>query len=64
MCDLTCDQFLKLCKQQNQLQDSVNYEKKYVVIYGYKFDKPDQIYKLSQLKQKPGKELHIKRWDD
>ena len=63
MVHLGIDQYLKLCKQQNQLQDSVNYEKKYVIIYGYKYEDPKTIYQISQKKQKIGKELYIKQWD-
>ena len=38
------EQDLKLVKNLNNLSNSTDYEKKYIIYYGYKFEDPTIIY--------------------
>lgn len=40
---------LRQCRDQNKLCNSNNYEKDYIIDYGYKFEEPTAIYQLSPL---------------
>lgn len=44
-----CDQFqskVRMCRHQNTLVNSTNYEKAYLIEYGYKYEDPTKIYTL------------------
>ena len=44
-----CDQFqskVRMCRHQNTLVNSTNYEKAYLIEYGYKYEDPTKIYIL------------------
>ena len=47
--DLTFANKIKQCRDQNKLTSSNNYERDYIIEYGYKKEKPDQIYQLQPL---------------
>jgi len=40
---------LRMCRSQNTLASSTNYEKAYIIDYGYKYEEPTQIYTLTPL---------------
>lgn len=40
---------LRQCRDQNKLCNSNNYEKDYIIDYGYKYESPTRIYQLTPL---------------
>jgi hypothetical protein len=57
------DQDLRLVKNLNNLSSSTDYEKKYIIYYGYKFEDPTVIYQLNHDKNEVGKELNIRKYN-
>lgn len=47
--DLTFANKVKQCRDQNKLTSSNNYERDYIIDYGYKKEKPELIYQLQPL---------------
>jgi hypothetical protein len=58
------DQDLKLVKNLNNLSNSTDYEKKYIVYWGYKFEDPTCILQLNFDKNEVGKSLNIRKYAD
>lgn len=54
---------MKLVKNLNNLSNSTDYEKKYIIYYGYKYEDPTIIYQLNYEKNEVGKELNIRKYN-
>lgn len=47
---------LRQCRDQNRLANSNNYEKDYIIDFGYKYEDPTKIYSLVPLNGRPNDE--------
>jgi hypothetical protein len=52
---------LKLVRNLNTLSNSPDYDKKYIVYWGYKYEDPTTIYQLNHEKNEIGRSLNIRK---